>query len=105
VPYESLACPFCNFELLDKQTVEFLIIQTAEHDSVGTSIVIAECSNCHRKIGIIIASDTRNWALLAVVPDVLLKIHEEIRNLLQAGMSVEEIVKRVSTIIPTRYAS
>ena len=105
MPYESLSCPYCNHELLDKQTVEFIATETAEGDHAGTAVVVAECLYCCRKTGIVVASDSRSWAILAVLPEVLARVHGYIKELLQMGVPLETIVQRVSGKIPTTYAS
>ena len=105
MPYQSLACPFCQHELLDKQTVEFIATETAEGDHAGTAIVVAECLFCCKKTGIVVASDSRNWAILAVLPEMLSRVHQCIKELLEMGMPLGEIVQRISGNIPTTYAS
>ena len=101
--YQSIRCPKCGNELMPTDQVRKLTRETYETDSVGTAVALISCQKCRTLWGFVIASDSKSWAIVPVLPENLQMLHKSIRNLMRLGIPVAEITQRIQKeLVQTR---
>jgi len=104
--YKPLRCPKCDDELMPTDQVRKLTQEIYKTDSVGTAVALISCQKCHELWGFVIASDSKSWAIIPVLPENLQMLHKSIRNLMRLGIPVAEITQRIQKeLVQTRNPS
>ena len=93
--YKPLLCPRCGAVVLDAEVVRALTRSVAR--GVRTAVAIVRCPNCKDQFGVVIASDTGSWLILAVEVKDLMEVHKVISEGLSAGVNVNEIAEILET--------
>ena len=105
--YQSIRCPKCGNELMPTDQVRKLTQKTYQTDSVGTAVALISCQKCRELWGFVVASDSKSWTIISVLPEDLQMLHTSIRNLMRLGIPVTEITQRIQKelVVKTRNPS
>jgi DNA-directed RNA polymerase subunit RPC12/RpoP len=101
----DVRCPRCGTLLLSSDCLEQIRDKIAD-ENLGMAKCILACPKCQSKFGVVMACDQTGLVVLLVSPQKTEKCFNELRRILQEGLTIAAISQIVNNSRkPTSYIS
>jgi hypothetical protein len=102
---KDIQCLRCGTLLLGGGCIQELCEKIAVEDNFSLAEFIVDCPNCGSKFGIVIALDSVGLMVLFVPPSKMHQCFNELKQMLQGGLSIAAISQIVNNTRKPTYVN
>jgi hypothetical protein len=102
---KDIQCLKCGTLLFSGDCIQELCEKIVVEDDFSLAEFVATCTNCSAQFGIVVASDSVGLMILFVSPSKIHQCFNELKQMLQGGLSIAAISQIINNARKPEYVS